>query len=252
VVGVSAMKDFFELFGDSYARNARLYPALVVLAPLAVAAVVLGHIKLEWSVAPYALGASIMAYALAQAARGAGRRIEPGLVARWGGWPTTRLLRHRDTTIDRITKGRYHARLCKLDDAIQLPSRDEESLDPARADEQYESAVHCLREQRRDAKYKIVHDENAAYGFRRNLLGLKPYGVVACLLAITVAWLCRFGELAVAGEQRAGVVVHWPAYGIGAISAVLLLVWTFVISSSFVHAAGLNYARTLLRTLDGS
>jgi hypothetical protein len=39
-------------------------------------------------------------YVLVNVSRGEGKRIQPGLLEKWGGWPSTVVLCHSDTTID--------------------------------------------------------------------------------------------------------------------------------------------------------
>jgi hypothetical protein len=57
---------------------------------------------------------AIGAFVLAQLTRDAGKRIEPGLWEPWGGPPSVRMLRHRDTTIAAGSKAAMHYRLVEL------------------------------------------------------------------------------------------------------------------------------------------
>jgi hypothetical protein len=59
-------------------------------------------------------------YLLVNVSRGEGKRIQPSLLKKWGGWPSTIVLRHSDTTIDAYTKARYHAALAKLAPDVSL------------------------------------------------------------------------------------------------------------------------------------
>jgi hypothetical protein len=99
---------------DPYDRPARLYTSLLVVVPLAVLVVCLyGAANIALSSVLSILGFSGAAYALGRVARNAGKRIQEELFDKWGGAPTTQMLRHRDTSIDIHTKERFHRVLAK-------------------------------------------------------------------------------------------------------------------------------------------
>jgi hypothetical protein len=102
------------------------------------------------------------------------------LYEEWGGKPTTQLLRHRDKTIEAVTKRRYHSYLgAKIN--VPLPDKNQEAEDPEGADEVYQSAVRWLLNHTRPddgKKFDMILRENVSYGFRRNALGMKPIGLI--------------------------------------------------------------------------
>ncbi|TIS85335.1 MAG: hypothetical protein E5W99_12435, partial [Mesorhizobium sp.] len=60
--------------------------------------------------------------------------------------------------------------------------------DPDEAAAFYVQCYNWLRENTRDTeKFRILFNENIAYGYYRNLLALKPYGIVLNLLTIAAA-----------------------------------------------------------------
>ena len=67
-----------------------------------------------------------------------------------------------------------------------LPNHKEEEANPAWADKTYREVVGALREATRDtSRFPLVFAENTNYGFRRNLLGLRPIGTpIAAALAL--------------------------------------------------------------------
>jgi hypothetical protein len=179
---------------DRYVLGARVAPVAVVAFSLflAISAWIpfsQWPIKLLGGSAFLALGAFI----LAQLARDAGKAIEGPLWASWGGPPTVRMLRHRDTTIAPGSKSLLHRHLIELGVVDRLPSESEEREHPDHADEVYLTCADWLRrkalELKSKAPFDVVHSENIAYGYRRNILGIKPYGLaILCFaLAITVA-----------------------------------------------------------------
>lgn len=131
------------------------------------------------------------AFVLAQLARDAGKAIEGPLWASWGGPPTVRMLRHRDTTIAPGSKSLLHRHLTELGIVDALPSEAEEREDPDRADAAYLTCADWLRrkalELKAKAPFDIVHSENIWYGYRRNILGIKFYGLVIWFVALCFA-----------------------------------------------------------------
>ena len=175
------MTTIFELVKDPYERKARVTPGLLVALPLLVPLLcVYGakHPVLTGVVG--LLGGCGAIYALASVARGRGKKLEEMLVAKWGGMPTTIALRHRDRFLDSVSKQRYHTAITeKL--GIAMPTAEEESANPDKADDIYIGATRRLRELTRSNK-KLLLKENIAYGFHRNMLAMKPVGIVSCLL----------------------------------------------------------------------
>src|SRR5690606_25170158 len=105
------------------------------------------------------------------------------LFKKWGGTPTTQLQRHRDRTVDPVTKVIRHNLLASaLNIAFPTPQDEEER--PAQADDIYAAGTNLLRELTRDRiRFPLVFAENTTYGFRRNALGLKPIGIATSLAA---------------------------------------------------------------------
>ncbi len=132
--------------------KARLVPAIIAGAP----AFAFGAIFVSWSrlglthaIAGTAL--TVLFAAFADLARRRGKTIEPKLIERMGGLPTTTTLRHRDDIYDVDTKGDFHAFIAaKL--GKPAPTAAEETADPAAADNYYARGATWLRENTRDAK----------------------------------------------------------------------------------------------------
>ena len=93
--------------------------------------------------------------------------------------PTTIALRHRDTLLDSISKQHYHAVIVtKL--GIALPTAQEETADPANADDTYVEATKRLRELTRDDKQLLL---------KKNIAGLAAGLTLLTSLALLVVWL---------------------------------------------------------------
>ena len=115
-----------------------------------------------------------------------GRAIDPSIVEKMGGLPTTVTLRHRDATYDAATKAGFHKFIAaKLDQPAPSPA--EETADPQAADAYYARGVTWLRENTRNSKkFDVLFNENVSYGFRRNLFGLKLPGFLLNALIVLV------------------------------------------------------------------
>lgn len=240
------MRDITEKFSDSYERPARLYPALMALSPLAVLIVCLyGQDRLLLSSAVTAVASCGGAYVLCRIARNAGKRLQDDLFVKWGGAPSTQLLRHADKHFDIHTKERYHGVLSK-GIGKKMPTPQGETADPAAADELYRAGAVWLIGQTRDAKtFPLVFRENIAFGFHRNALGLRPLGVAASGAALlwSTAHVWLTSSQALSQTEIAALI----AIGYSLVS---LMVWAFVLTEDALKRTGFSYAERLLQALD--
>lgn len=182
------LNSFSSLITDQYERAARLYPALLALLPILIALAVTSVFGKPLATQLLTLfGACGAAYLLANISRMLGKAKEERLFAKWGGTPTTQLLRHRNEFIDPHTKQRYHAFLARRI-KIAFPTRDDEYASPDAADEIYKAGVKWLLGKTRDKKrFALLFKENISYGFHRNGFGLRWFGGLIGLLS--VVWL---------------------------------------------------------------
>jgi len=236
-------------FLDPYDRKARLYPALLVmLVPVValtlVAPVFSSQIAGLASLA-VALGGLML---LSSLGREWGKRKEPQLFLEWGGKPTTLMLLRATTGLDDVTLDRYRRILeGKIPGLTFLdPAVEEFQLQKATAI--CESAVKWLREATRDSKkFALIFAENTNYGFRRNLLGVRPLAIVMCVLTLFAtalhAWLGSNGNLStIAGQSWASATF----------ACVGIVVWGGVVNAEFVKTTAFAYATALLAACDSS
>ncbi|WP_108523300.1 hypothetical protein [Bradyrhizobium algeriense] len=136
-----------DLF-DSCARQARLFPGLLmVLPPLMTALAWFPQLFLSnvgTTLLTIAVSCGLL-YALGSWARTRGKNIEGSLLKQWGGWPTTLKLRHAGP-LNPLTLARYHDFLRQNVPHWLPPTLDEENANPAKADGAYNSAVIWLKE----------------------------------------------------------------------------------------------------------
>ena len=232
---------------DLYSRRARLTPALFTLvAPLASIALWVPNIYQVVTGLSSLLIACGTLFFLASVARYRGRKLQERLYEKWGGMPSTQMLRFRDNNLDNVTKERYRAFINDFVPNIEMPSIEDEQGNPSEADQRYESASKWLLEQTRDTnKFDLLFKENVEYGFRRNLRGLKPIGVLFALLSVV-------------GSLSGFLLLFWESGNwfimtgsvAATISVVSLMCWSGLVTDEWVHDAAKSYAIRLLSSCD--
>lgn len=238
---MSALAGFFS----AYPLRARLQPALLAMLPaltlLILAPDAWTPLKTVFVIA-VAGGVTLF---LTQVTRDAGRRIEQNLNRQWGGMPSVAMLRHRDPRIAPATKQRYHAQLATALEAA-MPTASDEAADPPAADAAYLSACDWLRARSRGAGFETLFEENIDYGFRRNLLGLKPLAIGGAVAVAGVIALASWRGFPVAVPAITAPYVCLAVAALAAYAVVLLL----IVRPVWVKRAADNYALRLLETLD--
>ena len=235
-----------DLF-DTYSRQARLQPALLVLFPLfvTIAVWVPALYQAATGLVGLAVACGAVAY-LAHLSRALGRKVEPRLYANWGGKPTTLWLSHSDPSLDAQTKVRYHAFLENHINGWIAPTSEEEARDIQAAEIAYDSAVRWLRENTRDReRYDLIFKENVSYGFRRNLYGLKSVG-------LSLGLLCAAGNGSALYYTSCVTGAAIKPEGLASLVLNLALVvgWIAVVRESWVKDSADGYARALLAACD--
>lgn len=225
---------------DEYERRARLVPGLITLLPFAIAGVGLGFRQLPVVSALFSLitavGGPVL---LANLVRTRGRALQSALFSEWAGEPTLQYLRAGDSS-----DVQRHQRRARIENVLKtsLPTREEESRDLAAADSGYRAAVDQLRELTRDRqRFPLIFAENRNYGFERNLLAMKPPGlvVVGCAgLAVLIGIALQIGDLWHASLRDLAITLL-------AIAAVFIF-WLVYPTKERVRAAGEIYAERLL------
>lgn len=240
-----------NLFKDPYERKARVYPALLVMLPILVP--IVGTYGAENTVltgiAGLVLGCGAI-YAVANVARGRGKVLEEKLIGKWGGMPTTIALRHRDDFLDSVSKRRYHEAIRERL-GIAIPTAVEESEDTTRADDIYVGATRRLRELTRDNK-ELLLEENISYGFHRNMVAMKPVGIIICLIGIAYGMVLT-PVIQVSSPYFYLEYINTPGLAAGltlAISVALLLLWILHFNKTAVKRAGFAYAERLFECLE--
>ncbi len=240
------LRTLATLITDQYERAARLYPALLALLPMLIMLTVVPVFSKPLTTQLLTLlGTCGAAYLLANMSRMLGKAREIKLFDKWGGIPTTQLLRHRNDFIDMHTKQRYHAFLARKI-KMEFPTADAEGASPDVADEIYRAGIKWLLGKTRDKKrYALLFKENISYGFHRNGYGLRWIGMLFGLLSVLTLAIV-FHVFTPETLQRLPTR-HMVTM---AIVLIITLAWTLYFSESRVKQAAFAYADMLLRTCD--
>lgn len=230
---------------DAYVLRARVAPVVILSLPLLITFSNYLATSSEWSTiaAVGVVGLAIITL-LAQLGRDRGKKLEPALYERWGGKPTTAMLRHRDNRMNAVTKDRLHTRLNQMVEGLSIPDSALEKRDRQQADKLYDSAVYWLRSNTADnTKFARLHEENISYGFRRNLLGLRPIGILLSLGLIGF-------ELAIDRPFESDKVSTFLFQPSILSSMVLLTFLYFIVNQSWVRNAAESYAFALFNAVE--
>jgi drug/metabolite transporter superfamily protein YnfA len=221
---------------DTYSQRARIAPVLLVVLPLLTICLFAPKIGAQYSAIPiiFVVAAAVFAEEIV---RFAGKGLESKLAERWDGMPTVRALRYGNGDEGSL-RDRRRREVIHLS-GVELPNEIDERSDPKGADQIYDDAIRrCLSIVRRRQPKSMLGDENARYGFRRNMLGVKPLalGVIVIVVGADL-WLG----------------LHEKAFGSLLISGGLLvadsLAWTVVVTRSWVREQSITFAQRFFITI---
>jgi hypothetical protein len=223
---------------DRYSIMARQRPALLMLFPALVGAVVmLPSLQSWWATLLAVTGTCGVSMAMSEFAQGKGKALEPGLISLWDKLPSVAMLRHRDSRLDSHTKCRYKAFLAANVPGLIFPDAAVEAASPAFADDVYQSATN-------KKIFGLLFEKNISYGFRRNMLGLRHLGIAVSLLALAGTAIAAIHDTIVA-RQIDGTLIFGTFVALAAFSF-----WTMVVKPRWVEIAATAYSRELLAACD--
>lgn len=231
---------------DIYNLKARLYPSFIVLLPpLFFAIFYITDIKEYFHYLTAITSIGVFSYLLSQLGRDKGKLKEPELYELWNGKPTTQILRHSNNTIDQLTKERYHKILSEKINNISIPTKEEEISDTTKADSIYESCTNFLIGKTRDTeKYNLLFKENISYGFRRNLWGMKSWGISLLVLTLILHILIATKLLTNISFKPTKDIYLYIAF------LVDIIFWIFIVNTNWIKIVAFEYAKRLYETLN--
>ncbi|NGM33052.1 hypothetical protein G4G93_03720 [Methylobacterium sp. DB0501] len=244
------MPDLAKLFDgvklfDAYSLRARVCPALLAFLPtLALLFVLVPWDRLRLSNTLVSVMSLVLLYAATDLAQRRGKVVEVKLGTR-----TSPEIWHRnDPAIPEPSKARYRAFVAaKI--SVPVPAEQDEQTQLQQANAFYLAAADWLRENTRDHKrFSILFDNLISYGYRRNLLGLKPVALVCngfvASSAAAILWLQPplFTRIEDLNEKLLGVTVAVVLH-----SAYML----FAVTAAPVRDASRTYGRRLALSCEG-
>lgn len=231
---------------DSYSIKARVYPALLVLLPILILAIYyVTDYKMYYHYITTLFSVGLLTYVLAHLGRDQGKLKEKDLFEKIGGKPTTQLLRHSDSYLDNITKSRYHISLSTKVPNLIIPTKEEETENPCKADEIYDSCARYVISKTRDTKkFDLLFKENINYGFRRNTWGMKT-------LALSILIISLFIHAIIASKYFSQISFQPNKDLIPYVAFIFLgFFWLFIVSEKWVKLTAFAYAERLYESID--
>jgi hypothetical protein len=152
-----------------------------------------------------------------------------------------------DTSLDKYSKARNHARMKELCPGVDNPALAAEQQDPSANDEIFEAWVKYLLGKTRDTtKYHLLFKENVSYGFRRNLWALKEPAILFIALSAIANYMIELRSTGVLNPMSFSHS-YWIA---NAALFLLVIFWLTTFTADWVRVQALDYARRLCETID--
>jgi hypothetical protein len=207
-----------DKFLDPYELKARIAPGLIlsvaVLVNVVLAAPLLSNLPLFATTSVCSLA---LIYGLGNFARARGDAIEPNLWSSWGGPPSTRFLRYRDTYLGDDLKASIREEVLRRF-AVELPTAEEEARNADLADKEISDSFRQVRSfLRQKDPNGLWQKHNIEYGFCRNLLACRVLWTVLSVAALTfaVANAMRTGQPIVNAGSIVGLLSFLCAIYVG-------------------------------------
>jgi hypothetical protein len=228
---------------DRYTLRARYYPVIILFFPIIILGVFYSFQFESYVHALTSFGTvSAFTYLFSQVGRDQGKKKEKNLWESWGGTPSVQILRLNNSHLDHHTKQRYHKKLQTLCPVHVVPDAAMESADNLAADQVYSAWTRFLIAQTRDTrKYALLFKDNISYGFRRNLWGLKPYGICLTGLLLVgnyVYWIIATKSL---NPIEYPLSFYYSTMGL----SFFLVFWMAIVNKNWVKLTAFAYAERL-------
>jgi hypothetical protein len=233
---------------DNYALKARVYPMIILFIPIIIIGI---FYSIQFEAVLLLLSSlgivGALMYLFSQIGRDRGKLKEQDLWKMWGGAPTTQIIRLDDGRIDQHTKERYRKKLQAVCPVPNIPDITLESNNNAAANEVYTTWTKFLIAKTRDPKsYALLLKDNISYGFRRNLWGLKLYGLlltVLLLIANYVFWLSRLNTPNFLSYPNSFIYSEIALFA-------MLIFWIVKVTPNWIKIPAFSYAERLYESLE--
>jgi len=231
---------------NTYYLKARIYPVILSVIPILIIGVLFSVTFKNYYQTIGGLGLStVLFFLFSQLGRDRGKRIEKNLWEKWGGAPSTQILRLHDKQLNSLTKKEYHKIMNSLVDIETTPTEELEIDFPNECDEIYAAWVKYLIGKTRDTKkFNLLFSENINYGFRRNSLGLKSFAIIVISILIIGVLGVNYLNYGAINIKDMNTLI---ATGILIIP---LLYWVLIVNENWVKIPAIAYAERLMESIE--
>ena len=223
-----------DIFGV-YNIRSRISVGLVVLAPLLIQAYMLiPEVRnISSTFVTFALSNLMIIVARTNGSKALHKCFPHSL-------PAQQYLLPEDNTIDKYTKARYYAFFKSRLNGFEITDNATDMKAHS------ESAIKWLISQTRNStEFPLITEENTNLGFAYNLLGMKPLGIVICIILIV------FDALVMIASHCKDLTVDITLVLFCIIFTLLyLIIWFGVINKKLVKNCAKKYAFALLSACD--
>lgn len=223
-----------EIF-DSYNIRARVCPCIILLSPIAITLFICFRDAFNaFSSATILVLLLSFANCIPIIQRGMFKKSKLDQINY-----AAQFLRVDDDTIDCVSKKRFYNKLSKYDSSF-------ESLSNITNNIIYnitcESAVKLIQSKTRENK--LVLEENINFGFCKNMLLNKNYGImICCINNICIAAYTFLSNKTIDTIGKG----NWIAL---ILNTLILFFWIFIINKKMMQESGKQYAITLIKAID--
>lgn len=217
--------------GDAYEIQARVLPAMLVVLPVAVLVAQIGISKRAWlTMIGWGAGLEIvLAVLTSKVGHALGARLQRRLEVEWGGLPTHAWLRPGDATRSEQQRKAWWKTLQAFT-GLDIEKASMEN-DAAEVDRVIADAVIAGRNKLKgNKKGELVQKSNIAFGFARNLAGMKWLALLICVVCSGVSGygVCQWGF------ETTGIIFH--------LLFLTLAVVYMPIANGYVYHCAVRYA----------
>lgn len=242
---VNNMENIKKYF-DDFTFHARVMPVLVIMLPIIILGICKGTISSNIiDVSLYVIVSIIFLTFTSKIARECGKRNENKMYLELGGMPTTIILRYSNNILDAVTKKRYHKKLNRIVNGVNLPiSEKDENVE---SDEQYKSAMNWLRNYANTHRKTEprVYQELKEYNFWRNLYGSRFIaGGLYLLIAMREFILINNFDI------KKMVVQPYPIYVSFLIMLLSIILLLCSVNKKTVKRKAFDYAKALVEVCE--
>lgn len=233
---------------DNYTLKARVYPMIILFFPIIIIGI---FYSIQFEAVLLLLSSlgivGALMYLFSQIGRDRGKLKEPELWEILGGAPTTQIIRLNDDRVDQHTKERYRQKLQTLCPVSIVPDLALENNNKDAANEVYKTWTKFLIAKTRDPRtFGLLLKDNTSYGFRRNLWGLKSYGIFLTLTLLIGNYSFWFFR-----TELKNPLLYPNNFLYSEIALfVVLIFWIVKVTPNWIKIPAFSYAERLYESLE--